>query len=289
MKVDFVKMNSQGNDFIIIDNTIASHSLTQSQVKKISSRENIGCDQLLILDIKDAQNVICRIYNQDGSEAYQCGNGMRAIMFFLNKYYKYDNAAIIINGIKYYASIDSNMNIKINMGLPNFIDSKIVAEPPRITIEKLKTGYMYREEDFAFSYAPIELGNFHCVIFSDDCYSEKEKISEILYRYYKDEPNISFVLNYKRFNQKKDNFIKLRVKERGAGWTDSCGSGASATAALVIKNSFFEDNSTNQICVEQKGGKLNIQWSNTSPISNDNLFLIGPTTFDYEGIWNDRS
>ena len=53
MKVNFVKMNSQGNDFIIIDNTIAAHTLTLAQIKKISSRNDIGCDQLLMLDIKD--------------------------------------------------------------------------------------------------------------------------------------------------------------------------------------------------------------------------------------------
>lgn len=286
MKVNFVKMNSQGNDFIIIDNTIAAHSLTLTQIKKISSRDDIGCDQLLMLDIKDMHHVSCRIFNQDGSEAYQCGNGMRAIMFFLNKYYKYIHACIIVKGIKYLASIDGEKNIKINMGKPDFINSKIVSDLPVISIDKLKVGYMFRQEDFSFSYSPISLGNFHCVVFSDDCYSEKERISKILYNYYKDEPNISFILNYKNFYQKKDSHIRLKVKERGAGWTKSCGSGASATAALVIKNSIHSDDLIDRVSIEQDGGRLDIQWMTNSD-SDNNLYLIGPTTFEYEGIWND--
>ena len=286
MKVNFVKMNSQGNDFIIIDNTIAAHSLTLTQIKKISSRDDIGCDQLLMLDIKDMNHVSCRIFNQDGSEAYQCGNGMRAIMFFLNKYYKYIHACIIVKGIKYLASIDGEKNIKINMGKPDFINSTIVSDLPVISIDKLKVGYMFRQEDFSFSYSPISLGNFHCVVFSDDCYSEKERISKILYNYYKDEPNISFILNYKNFYQKKDSHIRLKVKERGAGWTKSCGSGASATAALVIKNSIHSDDLIDRVSIEQDGGRLDIQWMTNSD-SDNNLYLIGPTTFEYEGIWND--
>ena len=286
MKVNFVKMNSQGNDFIIIDNTIAAHCLTLAQIKKISSRNDIGCDQLLMLDIKDMHHVSCNIFNQDGSEAYQCGNGMRAIMFFLNKYYKYVHASIIVKGIKYYASIDDKKNIKINMGKPDFINSKIVSDQHMISINKLKAGYVFRQEDFSFSYSPISLGNFHCVVFSDDCYSQKARISQILYNYYKDEPNISFILNYKKFNQKKDSYIRLKVKERGAGWTKSCGSGASATAAFVIKNSTYSDDHIDEVSIEQDGGELNIQWMASSD-SDDNLYLIGPTTFEYEGIWND--
>ena len=279
-------MNSQGNDFIIIDNTIDAQPITLSQIKKISSRDNIGCDQLLMLDIKDPQNVTCRIFNQDGSEAYQCGNGMRAIMFFLNKYYKYVEASIIVKGIKYLASIDNQNNIKINMGKPEFIKSKIISDLPKTSIEKLETGYMFRQGDFSFSYSPIRLGNFHCVVFSDDCYSEKEHIAKILYTYYKDEPNISFILNYKKFYQKNDSHIRLKVKERGSGWTRSCGSGASATASLVIKNSFFFGDLINEVIIEQDGGKLTIKWIN-NPRKGEDLYLIGPTTFEYEGVWND--
>ena len=124
MKVNFVKMNSQGNDFIIIDATNDSVSLTSTQIQEISSRSNIGCDQLLILDIQNSDNVACKIYNSDASEALQCGNGMRAIMFFLNKYYKYEKATIIVGGAKYFSTMNSSEIIKVNMGLPTFLQDK---------------------------------------------------------------------------------------------------------------------------------------------------------------------
>ena len=124
MKVNFVKMNSQGNDFIIIDVTYDSVSLTSTQIQEISSRSNIGCDQLLILDVQNSENVACKIYNQDASEALQCGNGMRAIMFFLNKYYKYEQAIIIVGGVKYFSTMNSPENIRVNMGSPTFLQPK---------------------------------------------------------------------------------------------------------------------------------------------------------------------
>ena len=113
MKLNFVKMNSQGNDFIIIDNTSSQYNLTTSQVMKISSRDSIGCDQLLLLNIKSPDNVLCQIFNQDGSEAYQCGNGMRAIMSFLNKYYNYKKSSIAVKGVKYHASYLNENHIKM--------------------------------------------------------------------------------------------------------------------------------------------------------------------------------
>ena len=96
MQVPFTKMNSQGNDFVVIDNTNLLYQFNNKQIRSICSRDIIGCDQLLLLDIKDSNNVICEIFNQDGSSAQQCGNGMRAIMLFLNRKYNFFNSKIYI-------------------------------------------------------------------------------------------------------------------------------------------------------------------------------------------------
>jgi len=101
-----------------------------------------------------------------------------------------------------------------------------------------------------------------------------------LYDLYSSAPNISFILNFDRFIDAKDNYIKLKVNERGAGWTSSCGSGASATAAFTFKYCSLFHNKLNQIYVEQDGGVLEIDRE------DETLYLSGPTSFEYEGTWN---
>jgi len=259
MKINFVKMNSQGNDFIIIDNTKKSYKLTKHQITKICSRENIGCDQLLILDVKDSQNIICKIFNQDGSEASQCGNGMRAIMFFLYKYYKYTDASIVVKDLHYPVHFETENDIRVNMGKPKFLAN----------------------HETSFSYSPLMLGNFHCIIYSDDCYNDRDIITQDLYDIYEDVPNISFILNFHNYVSQKDNYIKIKVNERGAGWTKSCGSGASATAAFVFNNPKLIGDNINKLLVEQDGGRLAVM-----SLDHD-IYLSGPTTFEYDGSWND--
>lgn len=284
MKLNFTKMNSQGNDFIIVDNTIAKYKLTTSQVKKISSRDNIGCDQLLLLNIKSPDNVQCQIFNQDGTEAYQCGNGMRAIMSFLHKYYNYEQSSIAVKGVKYDALYLGEDNIKINMGQPVFLQNKNMHESKHLSLSSEKFYFhsnLNDEMNTSFSFSPIMLGNFHCVVFTKDCYDHRHSIIDALYDLYNPVPNISFILNLDRFIKKKDNYIELKVYERGAGWTSSCGSGASATAAFIFNYSRILDTIINRVSVEQDGGILEINYD------DDTLYLSGPTSFDYEGIWND--
>jgi len=284
MKVNFVKMNSQGNDFIIIDNTISRHNLTTSQVKKISSRDSIGCDQLLLLNIMNANNVLCQIFNQDGSEAYQCGNGMRAIMSFLYKYYNYKKSSIAVKGVKYHASYLNENHIKITMGKPTFLKQDLMQTPTKSTLKDEDFYFnvnLDNNADTSFSFSPIMLGNFHCIVFSSGCYDNKDSIIKYLHELYSPVPNISFILNFDRFINTKDNYIKLKVNERGAGWTSSCGSGASATAAFAFKYSNILHNKLDQVYVEQAGGILEIN------CEDETLYLSGPTAFEYEGTWND--
>ncbi len=123
MQVPFTKMNSQGNDFVVIDNTNLLYQFDNKQIRSICSRDIIGCDQLLLLDIKDSNNVTCEIFNQDGSSAQQCGNGMRAIMLFLNRKYNFFNSKIFVNLVPYNVSFISEKEIKVSMGNVIFIEN----------------------------------------------------------------------------------------------------------------------------------------------------------------------
>ncbi len=292
MQFSYSKMNSQGNDFVIIDNTSQNILLTQDLIKKISSRDIIGCDQLLLIDVDNSKKVSCNIFNQDGSEAYQCGNGLRAIMSFLNKHYGFTEAAILVNRIPYEIVYHDDLNIQVNMGFPDVLtDTPVHSNTANVKISNNSSYYTVDIKDpsgaWAFSYSPIMLGNFHCVVFSDNCYSEQKKIKDLLYNFYPDVPNISYILNLQNFLAKKDGTIKLKVDERGSGWTKSCGSGATAAASFVMRYSHMNKCMIDEVLIDQDGGQLKIRWNDYNGKPGHDIYLIGPTTFEYDGVWNE--
>ena len=297
MQVPFTKMNSQGNDFVVIDNTDLLYQFDNKQIRSICSRDIIGCDQLLLLDIKDSNNVTCEIFNQDGSSAQQCGNGMRAIMLFLNRKYNFFNSKIFVNLVPYNVSFISEKEIKVSMGNVIFIENIPGTISENISINKKDYYYQVSVKSgtssFYFSYSHLSLGNSHCIVFSKDSFDNKEKISSILNSLYDSSVNISFILNIEDFIREPDSSIILRVNERGSGWTKSCGSGATATGAFISRLMSLPENGSKKIdelCISQEGGELKIQNIFMTDLDGNyspELYLSGPSTFEYDGIWND--
>ena len=158
------------------------------------------------------------------------------------------------------------------MGEPTFLKQDLMQKPTTFNLKDEKFYFHVNsndDSDISFSFSPIMLGNFHCVVFTSGCYDYRDSIIKSLYDLYSSAPNT------------KDDYIKLKVNERGAGWTSSCGSGASATAAFAFKYCSTFHNTLDQIYVEQDGGILEIDRE------DETLFLSGPTSFEYEGTWND--
>ena len=127
MPINYTKMNSQGNDFIIIDITTEMFEETQENITKICSKGNIGCDQLLLINTSNIENVGCIIYNSDGTGACQCGNGLRAIMLYLNKKFSITESTITICDVNYKVHAMDKDKISVELGKPrieNLISSK---------------------------------------------------------------------------------------------------------------------------------------------------------------------
>ena len=120
MAINFTKMNSQGNDFIVIDVAHEIFIENQDNIKKICSMGEVGCDQLLLINTRDSSNVSCTIYNQDGSNACQCGNGLRAIMLYLNKKFQIVESTINVCDVDYRAQILDKDKISVELGSPSF-------------------------------------------------------------------------------------------------------------------------------------------------------------------------
>ena len=281
--IPYSKLNSHGNDFILVDNDGTKPSLSIDQIKYYSKREVIGCDQFFIINTSNIENIVCDVFNQDGTKACQCGNGLRATMLYLNKKYNLKRARLVVCNQVYQAEYDNEL-ISVNMGSPMYVDKIDRLNESKYSIEKdgLVVKVDELDSDLEFSFIPLSIGNDHCVVFSPESINYKERISEIINEIYNGIMNIGFIKNAADFMSDDKTILDIMVNERGAGYTDSCGSGATAAAICMFKLYELSHESRvtrSMIRVKQKGGILDIK----KTYNPDEFMLIGPSSFDGEG------
>ena len=281
--IPYSKLNSHGNDFILVENDGTKPSLSIDQIKYYSKREVIGCDQFFIINTSNIENIVCDVFNQDGTKACQCGNGLRATMLYLNKKYNLKRARLVVCDQVYQAEYDNEL-ISVNMGSPIYVDKIDRLNESKYSIEKdgLVVTLDELDSDLEFSFIPLSIGNDHCVVFSPGSINYKERISEIINEIYNGIMNIGFIKNAADFMSDDKTILDIIVNERGAGYTDSCGSGATAAAICMFKLYELSHESRvtqSKIRVKQKGGILDIK----KTYNPDEFMLIGPSSFDGEG------
>ena len=281
--IPYSKLNSHGNDFILVENDGTKPSLSIDQIKYYSKREVIGCDQFFIINTSNIENIVCDVFNQDGTKACQCGNGLRATMLYLNKKYNLKRARLVVCNQVYQAEYDNEL-ISVNMGSPMYVDKIDRLNESKYSIEKdgLVVTLDELDSNLEFSFIPLSIGNDHCVVFSPESINYKERISEIINEIYNGIMNIGFIKNAADFMSDDKTILEIIVNERGAGYTDSCGSGATAAAICMFKLYELSHESRvtqSMIRVKQKGGILDIK----KTYNPDEFILIGPSSFDGEG------
>ena len=281
--IPYSKLNRHGNDFILVENDGTKPSLSVDQIKYYSKREVIGCDQFFIVNTSNIENIVCDVFNQDGTKACQCGNGLRATMLYLNKKYNLKRARLVVCNQVYQAEYDNEL-ISVNMGSPMYVDKIDRLNESKYSIEKdgLVVTLDELDSDLEFSFIPLSIGNDHCVVFSPESINYKERISEIINEIYNGIMNIGFIKNAADFMSDDRTILDIMVNERGAGYTDSCGSGATAAAICMFKLYELSHESRvtrSMIRVKQKGGILDIK----KTYNPDEFMLIGPSSFDGEG------
>lgn len=281
--IPYSKLNSHGNDFILVENDGTKPSLSVDQIKYYSKRDVIGCDQFFIINTSNIENIVCDVFNQDGTKACQCGNGLRATMLYLNKKYNLKRARLVVCNQVYQAEYDNEL-ISVNMGSPMYVDKIDRLNESKYSIEKdgLVVTLDELDSDLEFSFITLSIGNDHCVVFSPESINYKERISEIINEIYNGIMNIGFIKNAADFMSDDKTILDIMVNERGAGYTDSCGSGATAAAICMFKLYELSHESRvtrSMIRVKQKGGILDIK----KTYNPDEFMLIGPSSFDGEG------
>ena len=223
MEIQFTKMHGLGNDFVVIDAINQDISLNEDQVKFIADRRfGVGCDQLLLVEKAndDAVDFRYRIYNNDGSEVEQCGNGARCFAEFVHAEGLTDKTeiSVITSNGRIILNRENNGDVTVDMGSPilNPKDIPFIADATQETYELTVNG-----EDLNFS--AVSMGNPHAVILVDDIDStDVETIGKALQvdNHFPNSINVGFMQII------DPSHVKLRVYERGVGETLACGSGA---------------------------------------------------------------
>jgi len=272
MMINFTKMHGLGNDFVVIDLITNSAKFRTSHIQRISDRRlGVGCDQLLLIDppIRKTADFFYRIYNADGQEVEQCGNGARcAARFFYDLGFTNGNTleADCLAGTQKF-TIEDNHDITVEMGRPKFNPPEI---PFKASIES--PTYTINLENQTVSFSIASLGNPHAIIQVSDIQTAPVTTLGPLISQHASFPQGTNV----EFMQVIDkNHIFLKVYERGVGETLACGSGACAAVATGIRLKLLES----PVKVSFKLGELHITWET----SESPIFMTGPTTSVYIG------
>lgn len=272
-KIYFSKMHGLGNDFMIVNLLNKKIIFTKKIINILSNRhKGVGFDQLLILEkSKDPKiDFFFRIFNANGNEVFQCGNGARCIAYFIyiKKLINKKKIKISTKLNKLILFIKNNKNIIVNMGTPIFDPKKIPLKKKEKKIYSIKIN-----NDKLFFWA-LSVGNPHCVLLVQNIKNAKVSFLGKILEKHELFPKFTNVVFMEIVNSK---YIKLRVYERNIGETYSCGSAACAAVAIGIKEGFLDKS----VIVYFKGGKLKVFWNGL----NSPIFINGPATHVYDGVF----
>ena len=278
MSISFTKMHGLGNDFIVIDAIRQNISLTSEQIQFMANRHfGIGCDQLLLVEPSSAEGVDFRyrIYNADGGEVGQCGNGARCFAQFVREKGLSDKDIITVETLGGILQLEHEADglIKVDMGAPRLNPGDIPFLPAKEGTEQQAERYTLRlENNNEVEIGAVSMGNPHAVIQVaqidtapvEDLGSAIEQHSQ-----FPEGVNVGFmqILN--------PSHIRLRVHERGAGETLACGSGACAAVVIGCVQQVLDSN----VKVDLPGGQLVVSWNG----NDEHVFLTGPATTVFEG------
>lgn len=271
--IRFSKMHGLGNDFVVIDGVNQKFKPTAKLIKQMGDRHTgIGFDQLLLLEKTDLPEVDFnyRIFNADGSEVAQCGNGARCIALYIRE--------MKLKSGNYFVVATKNQKIEltlhdelvtVTMGVPSFLPKNI----PFLVPEQADA-YEVEFDDASIEFTVVSIGNPHAVIRVEDLALVQVDIIGGAFQEFEQFPeqvNVGFM------QIENNQHILLRVFERGVGETLACGSGACAAVVVGIKHGWLQG----KVQVDMPGGSLWVHWLG----AGEQVELTGPATFVYHGEW----
>jgi diaminopimelate epimerase len=271
MKYKFTKMHGLGNDFVLIDCVNQSVQFSPEQLRYLANRRlGIGCDQILLVEkAKSNADFRYRIFNSDGSEVEQCGNGARCFVRYVydqGMTQKKEIRVETLGGI-IVPKLETNGEVTVNMGIPKFEPQEI----PFIAEKRMLT-YLLDVDEKQIEFSILSMGNPHAVQIVEDI-SHSPILTEG-----------TLIESHSRFPQHVNagymqvvnrEHINLRVYERGVGETLSCGTGACAAVVAGITRGLLDST----VKVSTIGGNLKICWEG----ENNPVWMTGPAISVFDG------
>ncbi|HZV62137.1 MAG TPA: diaminopimelate epimerase [Methylophilaceae bacterium] len=273
MKLQFSKMQGLGNDFVVFDAVTQNVNLSPAQIRRIADRHfGMGCDQLLLVEKSTLPDTDFRyrIFNADGGEVEQCGNGARCFVKFVYERGLTDKQQIRVQTAAGIITprLEQNGLVTVDMGAPRFDPTAI----PFIA-EKLASTYTLEVGGESLEISVLSMGNPHAVQIVKDIQSAPVAI---LGPQVESHPRFPQRVNAGFMEIVDEHHICLRVYERGSGETLACGTGACAAAVAGIRLGLL----ATPVKVTTRGGELQIHWSgNDSPV-----LMTGPAETVFEGV-----
>jgi len=283
MRLRFTKMQGAGNDFLVLDGVRQRLDLTAQQVRALADRHfGVGADQILVVEAAGEAGVDFRyrIFNADGGEVEQCGNGARCFVMYVREAGLTNRSSIRVQtaGGPIEPRLLDDGTVSVDMGAPDL-------EPAASGFST--AGLTARTEGRAALWplavngrdvwvTAVSMGNPHAVQQVEDVDAAPVPV---------DGPAIERHVRFAHrvnagFMQVLDRHtIRLRVWERGAGETLACGSGACAAVVAGIERGLL----ASPVAVHARGGRLNVQWSGAGALGPTPVFLAGPAVKVFEG------
>ena len=272
MELHFSKMQGLGNDFVVLDGINQHVALSPEQIRRIADRHfGVGCDQLLLVEAYDGDDADFRyrIFNADGGEVEQCGNGARCFARFVYDQGLTQNTTIPVMtaGGRIVLQIQANGQVTVNMGVPIFEPAQIpLISPQRQTL------YTVDIEEQAVAFASVSMGNPHAVV---QVKALDSAPVATLGAQLESHPLFPKRINVGFMQVVARDRIRLRVFERGAGETLACGTGACAAVVAGCIQGLLDDSVT----VDLRGGQLQIQWQG----EGQPVWMTGPAETVFRG------
>jgi len=272
MELTFTKMHGLGNDFVVIDATSQPIDLTMEQIRFLSDRRlGVGCDQVLLVEPARQPEVdfTYRIFNADGGEVEQCGNGARCFARYVRDQglTRKDHITVATSAGVITLHVEADEQVTVDMGAPKFDPADIpFAADARAEVYPLEV------EATQVEVSVVSMGNPHAVMRVEQV--DKAPVASL-------GPRIESHARFPRrvnvgFMQVVDRqHIRLRVYERGSGETLACGSGACAAVAVGRQRGWLDD----KVTVSLPGGNLKIHW----PGEGQPVLMTGPAVSVFEG------
>ena len=272
MRVAFTKMHGVGNDFVVFDAPTDQSLLAPELLRRLGERRTgIGFDQALVLEPPRRADtaVFYRVFNCDGDEVEQCGNGARCIAALLHHRGGASDGAITLDspaGIV-QARIGDAGSVSVDMGVPDFAPASLPFEASRP-----EDSYRLELAGRTVEIAAVSIGNPHAVLVVPDVESAPvATLGPAIERH----PRFPRRVNAGFLELVSRNEVRLRVYERGAGETLGCGTGACAAVAVGRRRRLLEA----KVRVRMRGGELRVDWAGPG----EHIWLSGPAEISFAG------